>query len=257
MNKERNDREALFTPSSNLSGKKVVVVGGKTGIGLGIARAARASGATVIVASRRIVSVEERPDLAAFEQVSLDIRHESAVRTAFEAIGSFDHLVVTAAPEIGTWGSFMDPDMQGVRSYLEGKFLGTWACARYGAAHLRANGSITFLSGGMAARPKIGYAAVTASFAAVEALSSSLALELAPTRVNTIRPGYVDTDMWSFLPDQQRDGLRKKVEETFPSRRVGKAEDIAHAALFLMANPYVTGTVIEVSGGENLVPSVS
>lgn len=257
MNTANNDRDVSSAPSLNLSGKKVVVVGGKTGIGLGIAQAARASGATVIVASRRIVSVQERPDLAGFEQVSLDMRDESSVRTAFDAIGAFDHLVVTAAPDLGTWGGFMDEDMNGVRSYMEGKFLGSWACARHAAPHLRAHGSITFLSGGMAARPKIGYAAVTASFAAVEALSGSLALELAPTRVNTIRPGFVDTDMWSFLPDAQRDGLKNKVAETFPARRAGKAEDIGHAALFLMTNPYVTGTVVEVSGGENLVPSVA
>jgi len=257
MNVTNNDRAIASAPSLNLSGKKVVVVGGKTGIGLGIARAAQASGAVVVIASRRMASVEERPDLAGFEQVSLDMRDESAVRAAFDTIGSFDHLVVTAAPDIGTWGGFMDEDMNGVRTYIEGKFLGSWACARYGAPHLRANGSITFLTGGMAVRAKIGYAAVTSSFAAVEALSGSLALELAPTRVNTIRPGFVDTDMWSFLPDEHRDGLKKKVAETFPARRVGKAEDIAHAALFLMTNPYVTGTVLEVAGGETLVPSVA
>lgn len=239
-----------------LKGKAVVVVGGKTGIGLGVARTAREAGATV-VASRRITSVEERPDLADFVQVSLDVRDESSVQRAFDSIGSLDHLVVTAAPDLGTWGAFMDADMHGVRSYMEGKFLGSWACARHGAPHLRAGGSITFLTGGMAVRPKIGFAAVTSTFAAVEALSGSLALELAPTRVNTIRPGFIDTDMWGFLPPEQRDGLRKKVEETFPSRRAGKADDIGHAALFLMTNPYVTGTVIEVSGGENLVPSVS
>jgi len=257
MNTANYNRDLAFAQSASLAGKKIVVVGGKTGIGLGVARAARASGATVVVASRRITSVEERPDLADFEQISLDMRKEPSVRAAFEAIGAFDHLVVTAAPDIGTWGGFMDADMQGVRSYLEGKFLGSWACARYAAPHLKANGSITFLTGGMAVRPKIGYAAVTSSFAAVEALSGSLALELAPTRVNTIRPGFVDTDMWSFLPAEARDGLKKKVEETFPSRRAGKAEDIAHGALFLMTNPYVTGTVIEVAGGENLVASVS
>lgn len=257
MSTAMTDRADQLAPSLNLSGKKVVVVGGKTGMGLGIARAARAAGASVVVASRRIASVAERPDLADFEQVSLDMRDESAVRTAFERIGAFDHLVVTAAPDLGTWGGFMDADMRGVRSYLEGKFLGSWACARHGAPHLRANGSITFLTGGLAVRPKIGYTAVTSAFVAVEALSGSLALELAPTRVNTIRPGFVDTDMWSFLPDNVRDGLKNKVEETFPVRRVGKPEDIAHAALFLMTNPYVTGTVLEVLGGENLVPSVS
>jgi NAD(P)-dependent dehydrogenase (short-subunit alcohol dehydrogenase family) len=257
MNATNNNREVSSTPSLNLSGKKVVVVGGKTNIGLGIARAAHAAGASVVVASRRVASLEERPDLADFEQVSLDIRDEAAVRKAFETIGAFDHLVVTAAPDMGTWGGFMDADMQGVRSYLEGKFLGSWASARHAAPNLRPNGSITFLTGGMAVRPKLGFTAVTSSFAAVEALSGSLALELAPTRVNTIRPGYIDTDMWGFLPAEHRDGLRKKVEETFPARRAGKAEDVAHAALFLMTNPYVTGTVLEVSGGENLVPSVA
>jgi NAD(P)-dependent dehydrogenase (short-subunit alcohol dehydrogenase family) len=249
--------EALDTPSLSLAGKRVIVVGGKSGIGLGVARAARASGASVVVASRRVASVADRRDLADFEQVSLDMRDEATVRTAFEAIGPFDHLVVTAAPDLGTWGKFMDADMNGVRSYLEGKFLGTWACARHAAPQLKANGSITFLTGGLAVRPKIGYTAVTSAFMAVEALSGSLALELAPLRVNTIRPGFVDTDMWSFLPDSARDGLRNKVAETFPARRAGTAGDIAHAALFLMTNPYVTGTVIEVSGGENLVPSVS
>lgn len=244
-------------PSLDLLGKKVVVVGGKTGIGLGVALAARAAGASVVVASRRIASVEDRPDLDGVEQVSLDMRDEASVRAAFDAIGAFDHLVVTAAPDLGTWGKFMDEDMRGVRSYMEGKYLGSWACARHGAPKLKANGSITFLTGGLAARPKIGYAAVTSAFAAVEALSTSLALELAPIRVNTIRPGFIDTDMWSFLPEEARAGLKAKVEETFPARRAGTAQDIAHAALFLMTNPYVTGTVVEVSGGENLVPSVS
>ena len=257
MNTADNAKQEMLPPSLNLTGKKVVVVGGKTGIGAGVARAARAAGATVIVASRRIAPAVERPDLADFEQVSLDMRDESSVKAAFATIGPFDHLVVTAAPDLGTWGSFMDDDMRGVRSYMEGKFLGTWACARYAAPHVKEGGSMTFLSGGMAVRPRIGYAAVTSSFSAVEALSGSLALELAPIRVNTIRPGFVDTDMWSFLPDEQRDELRNRVKETFPSRRAGRSEDIAHAALFLLTNPYVTGTVIEISGGENLVPSVS
>ena len=131
-----------------LAGQNIVVVGGKTGIGLGVAHAARAAGATVVLASRRIASLEERPDLAAFAQVSLDMRNEASVRAAFDTIGALDHLIVSAAPDLGTWGSFMDADMSGVRSYVEGKFLGSWACARHSAPHLRPGGSITFLTGG-------------------------------------------------------------------------------------------------------------
>lgn len=87
-------------------------------------------------------------------------------------------------------------------------------------------------------------------------MSGSLALELAPLRVNTIRPGYIDTDLWRVLSEQERIELKERVQSTFPARRSGTAADVGHAALFLMTNPYVTGTVIEVSGGENLVPSV-
>lgn len=254
-NPKRDYSTPLGTQLS-LSGKKVVVVGGKTGIGLGIARAAYAAGASVIVASRRTASVEQCPDIAQFEQISLDISDEAAVRVAFEAIGPFDHLAVTSGSAFGSWETLMAADMRGVRSYMETKFMGSWACARYAAPYLKAGGSVTFLTGGTAARPKIGLAAVVAAFAAVESLSGSLALEMAPTRVNTIRPGYIDTDLWNVLSDDERIALKERVRTTFPARHAGTTEDIGHAALFLMTNPYVTGTVLEVSGGENLVPSV-
>jgi NAD(P)-dependent dehydrogenase (short-subunit alcohol dehydrogenase family) len=236
-----------------LSGKNVVVIGGKAGMGLGIARAAFAAGAAVTVGSRRDTSPQERPDLTDFEQVRLDISDEHAVRETFDKIGDLDHLLVTAAPDIGSWGTFMDADMRGVRSYLDGKFFGSWACARYATPHLRPGGSITFLTVGTAVRSKHGFAAATSALAAVEALSRSLALELAPIRVNTIRPGFVDTDMWSFLSEAERDGIRTKVRENVPARRLGSSADIGHAALFLMTNPYVTGSVLEVTGGEELV----
>jgi len=101
----------------------------------------------------------------------LDISDEDAVRSAFNAIGSLDHLLVAAGPTDGSWGAFMDEDMRGVRSYANSKFLGSWACARYAAPNLSSNGSITFLTGGIAARSKIGMTAVTSTFAAVEALA--------------------------------------------------------------------------------------
>lgn len=256
MSTSINELQRSSSPTLSLAEKRVVVVGGKTGIGLGIARAAHAAGASVIVASRRNAPVEQHPELADFEQVTLDITDETAVRDAFDSIGTFDHLAVTSGPGFGSWETLMAADMRGVRSYMDAKFMGSWACARYAAPHLRAGGSITFLTGGTAARPKLGLAAVVAAFAAVESLSGSLALELAPTRVNTIRPGYIDTDLWSGLPDQERIALKERVRSTFPARHAGTIDDVGHAALFLMTNPYVSGTVLEVSGGENLVPSV-
>ena len=88
-----------------------------------------------------------------------------------------------------------------MRSYANGKFLGSWACARYASPWLPPDGSITFLKGGIAARSKIGMTSVTSTFAAVEALGRSLALELGPIRVNTIRPGFIDTDFRTILSE--------------------------------------------------------
>jgi NAD(P)-dependent dehydrogenase (short-subunit alcohol dehydrogenase family) len=136
---------------------------------------------------------------------------------------------------------------------MDGKFFGSWACARYAAPHLRPGGSITFVTGGAVERPPKHGSMITAAFAALEALTRALAIELGPLRVNTIRPGYTDSDMWSWMGDAERDELRRRVAAALPAGRIGRPEDVADAALFLMANPQVTGTVLEVAGGETLV----
>jgi NAD(P)-dependent dehydrogenase (short-subunit alcohol dehydrogenase family) len=253
MTTAQNDQARLASPPYDLTGKRVVVVGGKTGIGLGIAPAAHGAGGSVTVASRRSASVADHPELAPFKQIDLDISDEEAVRAAFDGIGDLDHLVVAAGPTDGSWGAFMDGDMRGVRSYTNSKYLGSWACARYASPQLSPNGSITFMTGGIAARPKVGMTSVTSAFAAVEALGRSLALELGPIRVNTIRPGFIDTDFWSFLSEADAAAVREKVRAKFPARRLGQPADVGHAAVFLMTNPYVTGTVLDVTGGEQLV----
>lgn len=242
-----------MTIGFDLTGKRVVVIGGKTGAGLGIAQAARSAGASVVVAGRRSFSEADHPELAGFEQIELDISDEGAVRAAFEGLGALDHLVVAAGPAMGTWGAFSDSDMRGVRHYTESKYFGSWACARYASDNIAADGSITFLTGGTALRSKLGVTAVTSAFSAVEALGRSLALELGPVRVNTIRPGFVDTPFWDFLTEEQATEVHRRVREQLPVRRVGTAADVGHAAVFIMTNPYVTGSVIEVSGGEHLV----
>ena len=94
---------------------------------------------------------------------------------------------------------------------------------------------------------------ISATFAALETLARGLAVEIGPIRGNTIRPGYTDSDMWSFLDVSAREELRRKVASAMPVRRMGSVDDIAQAALFLMTNPQVTGSVLEVAGGETLV----
>jgi NAD(P)-dependent dehydrogenase (short-subunit alcohol dehydrogenase family) len=233
-----------------LDGQRVVVIGGTSGMGLGAVRAARDAGAEVIVGGRRALTARERSGPA---DVVVDVTDEASVRAAFEAIGALDHLLVTAAPAPGSGGSFLEQDVASARRYLDAKLFGSWACARHAAPRMPAGGSITFLTGCAAIRPRAGASMITATFAALEALSQALALELGPLRVNTIRPGMVDSAMWDAVDPAVRDQLHATARKRFPARRIGTIDDIGHAAVFVMTSPYVTGIVLEVSGGEPLV----
>jgi NAD(P)-dependent dehydrogenase (short-subunit alcohol dehydrogenase family) len=219
-------------------------------MGLGAVRGALEAGAEVIVGGRRPLADRDR---AGRHHVLIDVTDEASVKTAFEAIGTLDHLLVTAAPAAGAGGRFLDQDVAGAQQYLNAKLFGSWACARHAAPRMPAGGSITFLTGCASIRPRAGSSMVTTTFAALEALSQALALELGPLRVNTIRPGIVDSAMWDAVDPAVRAQLHATARNRFPARRIGTIDDIGHAAVFLMTNPYVTGIVLEVSGGEPLV----
>jgi NAD(P)-dependent dehydrogenase (short-subunit alcohol dehydrogenase family) len=236
----------------SLEGRRVVVVGGTSGMGRATARAAAAAGAAVIAAGRRPVG--EREPEPGVEQAVVDVTDEGSVQALFEDVGALDHLLVSASP--GSPGAFLEQDVAAARSYLDGKVMGSWACARYAAPRMPAGGSITFVTGGAVVRPPRHAAMVVAAFAAVEALTRALALELGPLRVNALRPGYTDSDMWGFLSAEERADLRERVAAALPTGRMGTPEDVAGAALFLMGNPQVTGAVLEISGGETLVDAL-
>lgn len=232
-----------------MAGNRVVVVGGTSGMGLATVRATVALGADVVAAGRRPVT--RRESIPGVQQVEVDVADEASVQALFESVGELDHLLVTASP--GSAGAFLDEDLAKARAFMDGKFFGSWMCARYAAPRLRPRGSITFVTGGAAVRPPAHGSMITAAFAAIEALTRALAVELGPRRVNAIRPGYTDSEMWSFLAEADRDDLRRQVADAMPVRRMGTPADIAHAAVFLMTNPQVTGAVLEVTGGETLV----
>ena len=236
---------------SRLAGKRIVIIGGTSGMGRGTAMAAIAEGAEVIIAGRRALA--ERPVIAGIDHEIVDVAEEPSVIAMFERIGPFDHLVVTAAPAPGSSKRFLDDTVAGAAAYLDAKVLGSWAAARYGAPRLRPGGSITFVTGGLVAKPKAGAAIVAAAFAAVETMARALAIELGPLRVNVIRPGYTDSEMWSFLEPAARDALHASVAAKMPTRRIGTVEDFGEAAVFAMTSRQLTGAVLELTGGETLV----
>jgi NAD(P)-dependent dehydrogenase (short-subunit alcohol dehydrogenase family) len=222
-------------------------------MGAATVRAVAALGADVVSAGRRVAGARDAID--GVRHAEVDVTDEASVRSLFEEVGSLDHLLVSASP--GSPGRFLEQDLAAARTFIDGKVLGSWMCARYAAPRMTPGGSITFITGCAAVRPPRHAATVTAAFAAIEALSRALALELGPLRVNTIRPGYTDSEMWSGLDDASREDLRLRVAAALPVGRMGTPDDIAHAAVFLMTSRQTTGAVLEVSGGEPLVDTVS
>ena len=234
----------------SLDGKTVVIVGGSSGIGLASAAAASALGARVVMAGRseQKLDAARRDVEGRIEARRLDMTDDASIEAFFAAVGPLDHLVITASE--AALGRFLEIDTADARRFFDSKFWGPYSVARRAAPQIRHGGSITFFSGAAGSRASPGFSCGSAINAAVEALSRTLAVELAPVRVNTISPGLVDTPVWETLvPAAERDALFAETAAKLPAGRIGRPEDVADAVLFLIRNAYTTGTTLFVDGG--------
>jgi NAD(P)-dependent dehydrogenase (short-subunit alcohol dehydrogenase family) len=228
-----------------LTGKKVVVVGGSSGIGLATAELAKREGADVIIASRnaeRLDAIAAKLNVIA---IPADVTKDDDIANLFRRCGPVDHVVVTAA-QLKT-GPFKTVAMEDVRATMESKFWGAWRVAR--SAEIRANGSLTLVSGFLSIRPRPNSAIVGAANGALESLARSLALELAPVRVNAVSPGIIDTPIRAAMPEAARNDMLAKTAASLPVGRVGVGEDIARQILAFMTIGFATGSVVYIDGG--------
>jgi NAD(P)-dependent dehydrogenase (short-subunit alcohol dehydrogenase family) len=228
-----------------LAGKKVVVVGGSSGIGLSTAELARKEGAEVIIASRNAERLKAAADRIGATAIPTDVTNDDSVVNLFRASGPVDHVVVTAAQLRS--GPFKTVSMEDVRATFEGKFWGAWRCAR--AAEIRQGGSLTLVSGFLSIRPRPNSAIVGSANGALESLTRSLALELAPVRVNCVSPGIIDTPIRAAMPEAARKDMLAKIAAGLPAGRVGLAEDIARQIHAFMLNGFATGSIVYIDGG--------
>jgi len=236
-----------------LSNQRIIIIGGSSGIGLETARQAIVLGAEVIIASRseqKLRQAQEKIGSRAKTYV-LDTTEERQVKDFFGMIGRFDHLVVSAAETSG--GSFLNSDASQARQLFDNKFWGQYYAAKYGAPNVNDNGSITLFSGVVAYKPMVGSAALGAVNAAVSNLGLTLALELAPIRVNVVSPGIIETPARSRMAEEARKQFYDTIASKLPVQRVGTAEDVAQSVLYLIRNSFVTGTVLHADGGHRLV----
>ncbi|MED4793377.1 SDR family oxidoreductase [Priestia megaterium] len=235
-----------------LKGKKIVIIGGSSGIGFETAKQVIAQGTEVIIASRsknKLQNAKEQLGASATAFI-LDTTQEQQVQSFFEKVGQFDHLVVSAAETSG--GAFLHTNTAQARQLFENKFWGQYYAAKYGAPKILPHGSITLFSGVVAYKSMVGSSILGAVNAAVSNLGQTLALELAPIRVNIISPGIIDTPSRSKMPEETRNHFYATVGNKLPVKRIGRAEDVAQSVLYLLQNSFVTGTVLHVEGGHIL-----
>jgi NAD(P)-dependent dehydrogenase (short-subunit alcohol dehydrogenase family) len=240
--------------------ERVVVIGGSSGIGLAVAGTMLAEGAEVTIAGRS----PERLAAAARELTgrhahatdrlhpeTADITREADIERLFKEAGPVDHVVATAADAAGAYQRAAEFDVTAARRLIDAKLLGAVLLAKH--ANLGASGSITLTSGIAAYRPAPGGSMVAAVNGALASLAYALAIELAPARVNVVSPGWIDTPIWDTIAGDGKAARLDAMASRLPAGRVGQPADVAQAILALIRNPFITGTVLHVDGGQRLV----
>jgi NAD(P)-dependent dehydrogenase (short-subunit alcohol dehydrogenase family) len=237
-----------------LADKRILLIGGGSGIGFAVAEAAAAEGAQVTLASTKpdkLAAAAQKLGGAAASAV-LDATDEGAVE-AFFAANRFDHIVYTA----GDWsavgrGPVAAADLAAATQVFRVRFWGALAVAKHGAKTLPSDGSLTLTDGMIAHRPTKGSAISTAMAGAIEHLTRALAVEFAPVRVNCVCPGLIRTEVWDQLLPPGREAQIAKMTERQLLARPGAPAEAAQAYLYLMKGGYTTGQVLYVDGGSML-----
>ena len=235
-----------------LSGQTVIVLGGSAGIGFETARRARAAGANVVLTGRNPERLERAAlELQAGQTAAFDATDSAALRAFFAGLRTpADQVMVTAgAPH---YGPLLGMSTEEVRSRLGAPLLLAVEICRLAVGRVRPGGSLVFVSG-TNRRPRADLGVVSTNAAAFPTLVATLALELAPIRVNLIAAGFVDTELSAALLGANLDQKRNELRSTLPIRRVVKPSDVAALAVHLMANTALTGATYDIDGGQQLV----
>jgi NAD(P)-dependent dehydrogenase (short-subunit alcohol dehydrogenase family) len=238
--------------TNDMNDKRVVIVGGSSGMGFALAELLLEEGARVHLAGRserKLAAARQRLG-ASVTTSRADVADEEDVRRLLAE--PVDHVVVTAADVNGAYSPIESFPLDAARTVLGTKVIGPWLVAKHAAA-VMATGSITFTSGIAAYRPSPGSSMLATANGALEALARTLAVELAPIRVNVVSPGWVDTPIWDDLAGPDKNERLAAMAAKLPAGRVGRPADIAQAFRALLGNEFITGTTLHVEGGHRLV----
>ncbi|MGC4951736.1 SDR family NAD(P)-dependent oxidoreductase [Actinomadura citrea] len=236
-----------------LEGQTVVLVGGSAGIGLETARLARSEGAEVVLTGRNPERLERAAsDVGARDTAVFDATDEAAVAGFFQGLASpIDHVLITAGGP--RYKPLLEMDADEVREEVGGHMVVALQIARSAAPRMRPGGTLLLMGGTGGRRIHRGLGLISAATAALPPFTATLALELAPVRVNLIAAGFVDTPLSASLLGDRLDERRNELRSTLPIGRVVGPADVAALAVHIMANTALTGATYDIDGGQQFV----
>jgi NAD(P)-dependent dehydrogenase (short-subunit alcohol dehydrogenase family) len=234
-----------------LLGQTVVVIGGSAGIGLETARRARAEGAEVILTGRDPERLQlAARELGALRSAAFDATDPELLAGFFRGLpGLVDHVMVTAGRP--HYAPLLALDYAQAHRALDEHLVLALRVARGAVGQVRAGGTLLFMGGTGGRRPGLGI--VSMITVALPALVASLALELAPLRVNLIAAGFVDTPLSAALLGDELEQRRHQLRSTLPIQRVVGPGDVAALAVHIMTNTALTGATYDIDGGQQLL----
>ncbi|MFE4537915.1 SDR family oxidoreductase [Streptomyces scopuliridis] len=236
-----------------LLGQTVVVIGGSAGIGLATARHARAEGADVILTGRdpdRLRSAAT--DVNALSTAAFDANDPARLKRFFQELPErIDHVMITAGHP--PYGRLLDMDADQARRAMSEHMVLPLEVARHAVCRVRPGGTLLHMGGTGGRRISPGYGIAAAVTAALPLLTASLAVELAPIRVNLIAAGFVDTPLSAGLLGEGLDARREELRATLPIGRVVGPADVAALAVHIMTNTALTGATYDIDGGQQFV----
>jgi NAD(P)-dependent dehydrogenase (short-subunit alcohol dehydrogenase family) len=236
---------------NSLQDKTVVVVGRGSGIARAVALLAQSEGARVIAAGRdqdKLAIAYRDTDVTA---EVVDLTEDASIAALADRLGAVDHVVSTASARAR--GRLADLERGNLALSFDTKVIGPTMLAKYFAPHINPGGSFVLFSGVHAFKLNVGYLGVGITNGAVDFLARWLAVELAPTRVNAISPGVIDTGAWDALGEDGKRDYFEHIAAGNPVRRIGTPQDVADAVLFAMTNTFMTGMTLKIDGGEPLI----
>ncbi len=243
----------------SLTGKRVMITGGGTGVGADLARGFAAAGAEVVIAGRREAPLRDTAALTGARWVLADVTDETSVRGMFAAAGPCDIVIANAGA--ATSAPFGRTTLDDWSAMLAVNLTGTFLTFRDGLAQLPGWGRLIAVAS-TAGLKGYGYVApYAAAKHGVVGLCRSLAQEVAkkPVTVNALCPGFLDTEMTdrsvaniTAKTGMGADEARATLAAANPQKRLIRTDEVTAAALWLCGpgSDGINGQAIPIAGGE-------